>query len=58
MSEKNTLEAIKHNRDYFEVGCLCIRDKKIAKQPISICDIEAVKYYEKSCKCSRNYQQG
>lgn len=55
MADKNTAEALKLNREYFEVGCLCIRDKKIVKQPENITDLEAVKFYENNCKCSRNY---
>jgi hypothetical protein len=55
MPEKNTPEAIRLNREYFEVGCLCIRDKKIVKQPENVTDLNAVKFYENNCKCSRNY---
>lgn len=47
--------AVRLNREYFEVGCLCIRDNKIVKQPKKISDQEAIEYYEVNCKCSRNY---
>jgi hypothetical protein len=55
MADKKTAEALKLNREYFEVGCLCIRDKKIVKQSENITDLEAVKFYENNCQCSRNY---
>lgn len=55
MSEKNTSKAVRFTREYFEVGCLCIRDKKIVKQPGNVTDLDAVKFYENNCKCSRNY---
>ena len=48
-------QRVKHNRDYFEAGCLCMRSGKLSKQPETVSDAEAVKFYEENCKCSRNY---
>jgi hypothetical protein len=50
-----TSETLKLNREFFEIGCLCIRDNKIIKQPKKTSDKKAVEYYEINCKCSRNY---
>ncbi len=47
--------AIPANREYFEKGCLCIRDGVIEKQPPEIKDFDVVYYYEQNCICSRNY---
>lgn len=45
----------KSNREYFEQGCLCISEGKIKKLSSSTQDWDAVSYYGKACKCSRNY---
>lgn len=41
-------------RDYFERGCLCILERRVKKQPISVSANVAVKKYMASCKCSRH----
>ncbi|MEI8659352.1 hypothetical protein [Vibrio sp. Hal054] len=53
---KKERERIKQNREYFEGGCLCIRDGAIEKKGAEIADLDAVIYYELACKCSRNYK--
>lgn len=44
------------NRNYFEVGCLCIKVGELKQLPKSTDDGDAVEYYEDNCKCSRNYK--
>ena len=49
-------ERLKFNREYFEDGCLCILTSKTLQPcPTNMPDDEAVVFYEKDCKCSRNY---
>jgi hypothetical protein len=53
---KTEQERLKHNRAYFEDGCACIhRTMTIQLCPAHVEDREAVDFYEKNCKCSRNY---
>ncbi len=50
------LERLKLNREYFEDGCLCILTAKTMQLcDSSMPDGEAVAFYERNCKCSRNY---
>lgn len=41
-------------RDYFESGCVCILERKIKKQPVSVSANVAVKKYMARCTCSRH----
>lgn len=41
-------------REYFEDGCLCVRDKKIDKKPKEVSNPAAFRYYMDSCTCSRH----
>ena len=51
-------ERLKFNREYFEDGCSCIHTAKALQPcPTNMADSEAVAFYEKNCKCSRNYVQ-
>lgn len=45
----------KLTRAYFENSCLCIANGEIAKQPPQTPDWNAVEFYHKNCKCTRNY---
>ena len=54
-SKEEENKRLKANRDYFESGCLCIKNKVIEKRPVNENDRLAVKYYENNCQCSRNY---
>lgn len=47
---------LKDNRNYFEVGCLCIKDGDLKQLPKSMDDGDAVEFYENNCKCSCNYK--
>lgn len=48
--------SLKANRAYFEFGCSCIHTSKTLQPcPNGMADDEAVAFYEKNCKCSRNY---
>lgn len=38
-------------RDYFESGCVCILERKIKKQPVSVSANVAVKKYTARCTC-------
>ncbi|MDG1580803.1 hypothetical protein [Pseudomonas sp. GOM6] len=45
-------------RKYFESGCLCIHQAKTLQlAPADWTDLQATAYYEKNCRCSRNYAQ-
>lgn len=49
-------DRLRFNREYFENGCSCINTKKTLQLcPTNMPDDEAVAFYEKNCKCSRNY---
>ncbi|WP_131815934.1 MULTISPECIES: hypothetical protein [Pseudomonas] len=51
-------QRLKLNREYFEEGCACIHTVKTLQPcPTNMADREAVTFYEKNCKCSRNYVQ-
>lgn len=55
LSEQERLRLI---REYFEEGCACIhRIKTLQRCPTNMPDTEAVAFYEKNCKCPRNYVQ-
>ncbi|CAD0266063.1 conserved hypothetical protein [Pseudomonas veronii] len=50
------IERLKHNRAYFEEGCACIHHEKTLQPcPTAMADPDAVLFYEKHCKCTRNY---
>ncbi len=49
------LKRLQWNRNYFEEGCLCIRDGELKKLPSNINNAFAIEHYERNCKCSRNY---
>lgn len=51
----NEQESLASNRDYFESGCRCIKDGVVQKLAKSVEDSSAVAYYERACRCSRNY---
>lgn len=52
-------ERLRQTRDYFESGCACLNTTKTLQPcPTNMPDQEAVAFYEKHCKCSRNYFQG
>lgn len=42
-------------REYFELGCLCILNGALEKCSKDVADWDAVDFYHKNCKCSRNY---
>lgn len=49
-------ERLKLNREFFEDGCMCIHTSKTLQPcPTNMGDAEAVAFYERKCKCSRNY---
>lgn len=51
-------ENLKLNRAYFEDGCHCILvARTIQPCPTNMPDNQAVEFYERSCKCTRNYLQ-
>lgn len=50
-------ERSKFFRAYFEEGCLCLLNNPSELAPKEWSDYLAIKYYEKNCKCSRNYIQ-
>lgn len=51
-------DRLKLNRAYFEDGCACIHQSKTLQRcPTNMPDVQAVDFYEKHCKCSRNYVQ-
>lgn len=53
------LTRLKLNRSYFEDGCACIHSTKTLQPcPTNMPDAEAVTFYERHCKCSRNYVRG
>lgn len=43
----------KYQREYYEIGCLCIRTNRIEKFD-GHDDTLAVDYYEENCHCSRH----
>lgn len=49
-------ERLPEIRDYFESGCICIRDGKIQRLSQTVDNVRAVHYYETACRCSRNYK--
>lgn len=52
-------ERLAFTRAYFEDGCACIlQAKSLQACPTNMPDAEAVAFYEKNCRCSRNYFQG
>jgi hypothetical protein len=54
--QQNEIERLKLNRTYFEDGCACIHQAKTLQPcPTEMPDLDAVLFYEKHCKCSRNY---
>jgi hypothetical protein len=53
---KKERERLRKNREYFEDGCLCIKNKKIELKGKDTSDLDAVLYYENNCNCSRNYK--
>lgn len=42
-------------RQYFEDGCLCIREGTIEKRTAEESSQSAAELYEKNCVCTRNY---
>lgn len=52
---KQEAERVKNVREYFEIGCLCIAQGTLEKLSGDTPDSEAAAFYERSCKCSRNY---
>lgn len=57
-TEQQEQERLKINREYFEDGCACIHVAKTMQPcPTKKPDAEAVAFYERNCKCSRNYVQ-
>lgn len=55
MKKLNDPSWLAEARSYFERGCLCIANGDVNRIPKTTSDEDAVKYYEESCKCSRNY---
>lgn len=47
-------ERLRMVREYFESGCACIAAGKLALQPASIKDSNAIAFYQANCSCSRN----
>lgn len=41
-------------REYYESGCLCIRDGKLRRESSEESDTRAIGLYERGCKCSRH----
>lgn len=56
MDPQKEQNRLKLNREYFEEGCSCINTtKNMQACPTNMDDEKAVEFYEKNCKCTRNY---
>lgn len=48
------IERLAWVREYYESGCLCIRDGKLSREPSGVPDARAIALYERGCNCSRH----
>lgn len=48
------IERLAWLREYYESGCLCIRDGVLIRVPAEESDVRAIASYEHGCKCSRH----